>query len=78
MDFFTDLEQLSDNNASITTTESWVEPYFSNFILATRIAIGLASGLSLLGAITIIIYQLFFHDEKDNFTGQNHIIAIAS
>ena len=67
--FTTDLEQVYDGNS---TTEPWEEPYFSNFILATRIATGLASGLSLLGAITVIIYQLFFHDEKDNIKGQNY------
>jgi hypothetical protein len=70
--FTTDLEQMVyDDNSSVTTTGSWEEPYFSNFVLATRIATGLASGLSLLGAITVIVYQVFFHDKKDEFTGQN-------
>ena len=69
--FTTDLEQVYNGNSSITTAESWEEPYFSNFVLATRIATGLASGLSLFGAITVIIYQLFFHNKRDDITGQN-------
>ena len=66
-----DPEQVYDNS-STTTTVSWEEPYFSNFVLATRIATGLASSLSLLGAIAVIIYQIFFRDKKLEFTGQNY------
>ena len=61
------MEQVDDNSSITTGSE---EPFFSNFVLAIKIATGLASGLSLLGAITVIVYQLFFRDIKQ-ISGQN-------
>ena len=57
-----------EEDLNITTTE---EPYFSNFVLAARIAIGLTAGLSLIGAIIVIAYQLCFRYKEEKYSGKN-------